>query len=58
MGEAFKKNILLTLTSVSALDLYDGRVHFAMQFGRGYGEHFDGHAVLWNTFGLTNVETA
>lgn len=56
VGEAFKKNILLT--SASVLDLYDRGVRFAMQFGRGYGVYFDGHSVLWHTFGLTNVETA
>lgn len=31
---------------------------YAMQFQRGYGVYFDGHSVLWYTFGLTNVEPA
>lgn len=31
---------------------------YAMQFQWGYGVYFDGHSVLWYTFGLTNVEPA
>lgn len=56
VGEAFKRNILLT--SASVLDLYDRGVRLAMRFERGYVMYFNGHSVLWHTFGPTNVETA